>query len=212
LVLCPSCPSLLPVPLARCPLIHTRPPSLLPPAAPSPSSSCTADAAFGAPPANAPASSIESACWDLHHSNTIALGSAGGAVSTIDLRTMKRGISLEGAHEGCVRVLHYNPNRPYVLLTAADDSTVKFWDLRKATDPTTTAAAKGAAKASSSAAHLTTLPGVHLHWPTAACFNRFHDQLLLTAGTDALVKLWRAASVSSAPPSELLDGTLAACC
>jgi len=36
---------------------------------------------------------------------------------------------------------------------------------------------------------------------TAAGYNRFHDQLLLSASTDGAVKLWRAASISSAPPA-----------
>lgn len=36
---------------------------------------------------------------------------------------------------------------------------------------------------------------------TGASYNRFHDQLVLSAGTDCLVKLWRVASISSAPPA-----------
>ena len=44
---------------------------------------------------------------------------------------------------------------------------------------------------------------------TAAGYTRFHDQLLLSASTDGAVKLWRAASISSAPPAEYeLDGAL----
>ena len=41
----------------------------------------------------------------------------------------------------------------------------------------------------------------HAHWVTSATYNRFHDQLLLSCGTDSQVKLWRAAAISSAPPS-----------
>ena len=40
---------------------------------------------------------------------------------------------------------------------------------------------------------------------TGASYNRFHDQLVLSTGTDYLVKLWRAASISSAPPSLDVD-------
>ena len=36
-------------------------------------------------------------------------------------------------------------------------------------------------------------------------FNPFHDQLVLSASTDARVKLWRAASISSAPLVDLED-------
>ena len=59
---------------------------------------------------------------------------------------------------------------------------IKFWDLRKP------AGALHAIKA-------------HAHWTTSALYNRFHDQLVLSTGTDYQVKLWRAASVSSAPPA-----------
>jgi hypothetical protein len=31
----------------------------------------------------------------------------------------------------------------------------------------------------------------HAHWVTSATYNRFHDQLLLSCGTDSQVKLWR---------------------
>lgn len=41
----------------------------------------------------------------------------------------------------------------------------------------------------------------HSHWITSALYNRFHDQLVLSTGTDDQVKLWRAGSISSAPPS-----------
>ncbi len=38
---------------------------------------------------------------------------------------------------------------------------------------------------------------------TAVAFNPFHDQLLLSGGSDCRVGLWRASSVSSAPLLEL---------
>ena len=41
----------------------------------------------------------------------------------------------------------------------------------------------------------------HSHWTTGALYNRFHDQLVLSTGTDYLVKLWRCAAISSAPPA-----------
>ena len=49
------------------------------------------------------------------------------------------------------------------------------------------------------------MAGAHKHWATCALYNRFHDQLVLSCGTDYAVKLWRAASVSSAPPSVEVD-------
>ena len=75
----------------------------------------------------------------------------------------------------------HNPNKPYVILSCADDYMIKFWDLRKASQPLHSVKA-------------------HSHWTTSAAYNRFHDQLVLSTGTDYLVKLWRASSISSAPP------------
>lgn len=36
-------------------------------------------------------------------------------------------------------------------------------------------------------------------------YNRCHDQLLLSGGTDSLVNLWRVSSISSAPLLEAED-------
>lgn len=157
------------------------PPAAPPPAgAPSPSASCTASAAFGPRPtaaaANADAAGshvssdacIESACWDLHHAHTLALGSSAGDLATVDLRTMRAACALPGAHRGPLRALSYNPNRPYILLSAADDRALRVWDLRKAGAPGEAAGARGGA----SAACLLSLEGACQHWPTAAAFNR----------------------------------------
>lgn len=42
---------------------------------------------------------------------------------------------------------------------------------------------------------------------TAVAFNAFHDQLLISGGSDARVNLWRVSSISSAPLLELGDDT-----
>jgi EARP and GARP complex-interacting protein 1 len=64
---------------------------------------------------------------------------------------------------------------------------LRFWDLRAPGQP---------------------LKSVHAHrnhWATAAAYNRFHDQLLATAGSDASVCLWRVSSLSAAPAPPLSD-------
>ena len=38
-----------------------------------------------------------------------------------------------------------------------------------------------------------------------AKFNKFHDQLILSAGTDSIVNLWRVSSISSAPLLDIND-------
>mmetsp|Transcript_18737 Transcript_18737/g.35370 ORF Transcript_18737/g.35370 Transcript_18737/m.35370 type:complete len:125 (-) Transcript_18737:188-562(-) len=63
----------------------------------------------------------------------------------------------------------------------------RFWDLRNPSRP------------------INQLGG-HTHWIWQIRFNRYHDQLLLTAGTDSVVNLWSIVSASSAPVGEL-EGT-----
>lgn len=67
-----------------------------------------------------------------------------------------------------------------MLITAGDDRKVKFWDVRNMKAP------------------VKTLQG-HSHWVCCVKYNPYHDQLILSGGSDNLVNLWRIASVSSAP-------------
>jgi len=46
---------------------------------------------------------------------------------------------------------------------------------------------------------LRTIRGGHTHWSTVVKYNSFHDQLVLSGGTDGMVNLWRISSISSAP-------------
>mmetsp|Transcript_9348 Transcript_9348/g.10903 ORF Transcript_9348/g.10903 Transcript_9348/m.10903 type:complete len:265 (-) Transcript_9348:162-956(-) len=46
---------------------------------------------------------------------------------------------------------------------------------------------------------LRTVRGGHTHWSTVVKYNSFHDQLVLSGGTDGMVNLWRISSISSAP-------------
>lgn len=45
----------------------------------------------------------------------------------------------------------------------------------------------------------------HTHRVWTVRYNRCHDQLLLSGGTDSLLNLWRVSSVSSAPLLEMDD-------
>ena len=68
-----------------------------------------------------------------------------------------------------------------------DPLLVKFWDLRSAKHPVLTAR------------------GGHSHWVSRVKYNPFHDQLVLSTGTDSLVNLWRVSTISSAPMLSLDD-------
>ena len=66
------------------------------------------------------------------------------------------------------------------LVTCGHDRFMRVWDLRKLGSPVRTV-------------------GGHSHWVTCARYNPFHDQLVLTGGSDHSVNLWRIASCSSSP-------------
>jgi EARP and GARP complex-interacting protein 1 len=130
-------------------------------------------------------------CWDPHSANgsMLAVTDGGGLVQILDWRvdtSVPTGtVSQFRAQQrsGGVTDLDYNPNKPYVLATAGQDGLVKFWDLRRldATRP------------------LLVTRGGHSHWTTRVRYNPCHDQLVLSAGTDAVANLWRVSSISSAP-------------
>ena len=44
-------------------------------------------------------------------------------------------MSVTQAHRFTVRDLDYNPNKPFCLVTCAEDRLIKFWDLRKPNAP-----------------------------------------------------------------------------
>ncbi|KAJ2000260.1 Protein tssc1, partial [Coemansia thaxteri] len=110
----------------------------------------------------------------------------GSSIRTWDLRAPPGGgngsgsqASVEFAHSGRVRALHYNPNMAHFLASGGDDACVRIWDARRPAGP------------------LAEMQN-HTHWVHAVQFNAHHDQLLLSAGSDALVNLESAVSLSSA--------------
>jgi WD40 repeat protein len=86
----------------------------------------------------------------------------------------------------CVRVrsIDFNPNSQYYIASGGDDCRANFWDLRQTSRP---------------ALHLQ----AHTHWIWSIRYNPFHDQLVLTSGSDARVALVRAQSVASDPYGQI---------
>jgi hypothetical protein len=168
------------------------------------------------------------ASWDPHNTNLCAM-TAGLNVAIVDMRTGDVVSYLKKCHKFGVTDLDHNPNKPNVLSTCGQDSLVKFWDLRYSSSASTSASAlaptssllappspsssfedtignlsiPAASSSSWTKQHpLRILRGGHTHWSTRVKYNSFHDQLLLSGGTDGMVNLWRVSSISSAP---LLD-------
>mmetsp|Transcript_40747 Transcript_40747/g.82188 ORF Transcript_40747/g.82188 Transcript_40747/m.82188 type:complete len:236 (-) Transcript_40747:217-924(-) len=132
-----------------------------------------------------PGANVTNGAWDPHHSSLMCVAQ-GTCMAGVDLRDGgrgKRSFNIQDAHAGACRDIDFNPNAKAFVVSCGDDRLIKFWDLRKAETP------------------VMILAG-HTHCCSTVKYNRFHDQILLSGGTDSVVNLWRAGTVSSSP---LLD-------
>lgn len=124
--------------------------------------------------------------WDPHNASSVAL-TVGTSVQLLDLRSDSSSLptgtcdSILKAHRYGVTALDHNPNKPNILATAGHDGLLKFWDLRNSKKP------------------LLVARGGHSHYAWRVKYNPFHDQLVLSTGTDAIANLWRVSTISSAP-------------
>ena len=144
----------------------------------------------------------------------------------MDTQTFTVGARKRRYHRYNVTGLDYNPNRPHIMVTGGEDALLKFWDLRTTssspnsmsyhTSPTTNYSSKSfypphlnKNKHNTNNLHtpyhrpIKMCRGGHSHWMTKVQYNPFHDQLILSAGTDSIVNLWRISSISSSPLLEL---------
>jgi len=126
-------------------------------------------------------------CWDPHQRNEIVIAHD-KHISGYDTRSMSCSHYIENAHQFGTTDVDFNPNKPSVIVSAGHDRKVHFWDLRNTSFP------------------LLSLGG-HTHWVSQAKYNHFHDQLMLSSGTDGVVCLWRVSSISSAPLVEETTST-----
>lgn len=93
---------------------------------------------------------------------------------------------LKGPADQLVRDCDFNANKPYFLCSGGDDGKLRFWDYRKPNEPV-----QQNFPASAN----------HSHFITSVEYNPHHDSLVLSSGTDGLVNLYCAQSVSSSPGS-----------
>lgn len=116
--------------------------------------------------------------WNPHQNCNQFTASHETHLKTYDIRTKQIAWQIDGAHTQVVRDMDFNMNKQYHIATCADDGFVKIWDFRQCSMPVYSRSD-------------------HSHWIWCVRFNPFHDQLLLTASSDARVLLSSAASVSS---------------
>jgi len=140
--------------------------------------------------------------WDPHDTNLI-LATSGVDVVSYDMRCSASGGGLgviRSAHRYGVADVCHNHLQSNVVVTAGMDGVVKFWDLRMHSS-SISGGSDGAP--SFPPPLLKAVRGGHSHWTTRAIYNPFHDQLVLTGGSDGIANLWRISSCSSAPLLEL---------
>ncbi|XP_063901897.1 EARP-interacting protein homolog [Zophobas morio] len=109
-----------------------------------------------------------------------ALFAATQATSVLcwDSRSSSQVFCIADAHMQAVRTVDFNPNKPYSLATGGDDGCIKFWDTRSCNEPLK-------------------ILEQHTHWVWSVRYNHFHDQLLLSSGSDSKVCLHNVTSLSS---------------
>jgi len=130
---------------------------------------------------------IETAAWNPHRNNHQVATASGSQVLAWDTRSGEQSWDLHiNNNSVAIRSLHFNPNRQYYLLTGGDDGCVSVWDVR-------------------SQAECLQSSRPHSHWVWSARYNTYHDQLVLSAGSDSRVVLSSIASLSSEPYGALVD-------
>lgn len=138
--------------------------------------------------------------WDPHDTNNI-LATSGVDIVAYDMRCAASSSGLgviHSAHRYGVADICHNHLQSNVIVTSGLDGVLKFWDLRMhlSNSPDSPSFQPPLLKA---------VRGGHSHWSTRATYNPFHDQLVLSGGSDGITNLWRISSCSSAPLLELND-------
>jgi WD40 repeat protein len=116
--------------------------------------------------------------WNPHQNCNQFTTATETHLKTYDVRTGELAWNIDNVHSQLLRDLDYNMNKQYHVATCGDDGLIKIWDFRQTMQPVYSRSD-------------------HSHWVWCVRFNPFHDQLLLSASSDARVLISSAASVSS---------------
>ncbi|CAG9532797.1 unnamed protein product [Cercopithifilaria johnstoni] len=121
---------------------------------------------------------ISASVWNPHSNGSILAVAYDTLVKGVDVRSFQEAFCIKRVNSPRVRNLDFNPNVQHIVATCGDDFRVLLWDMRKVDMP------------------LKVLQD-HSHWVWCVKFNPIHDQLLLSAGSDARLFLNSLASLSS---------------
>ncbi|XP_065171436.1 EARP-interacting protein homolog [Atheta coriaria] len=126
--------------------------------------------------------------WNPHQNCNQITTATETHLKTYDIRSGGLAWHIDNLHAQLVRDIDFNSHKQYHIATCGDDGFVKIWDFRQTHQPVYSRSD-------------------HSHWVWCVRFNPFHDQLLLTASSDARVLLSSAASVSSENTNDLVEYT-----
>lgn len=129
---------------------------------------------------------IETASWNPHRGCHQVSTVCGSQIISWDTRTGEKSWHITVNSGSAVRSLDFNPNRQYYLASGGDDGSISIWDTRQPSQPLTSSRQ-------------------HSHWVWSVRYNTFHDQLLLSSGSDSRVLLHSQASLSSEPFKQTLE-------
>ena len=129
--------------------------------------------------------------WSSLFNCSVVAAAVGSKIYGIDTRIDESSPAsicwlIESSRCNRVRSIDFNPNSQYYVVSGGDDCRANFWDLRQTQHP---------------ALHLQ----AHTHWIWSIRYNPFHDQLVLSASSDARVALMRAQSTASEPYGQIAD-------
>ena len=145
-----------------------------------------------------------SCCFDPHHSSLLVT-SDNNNIRLWDLRDSSlhssAQLSIINAHYSTIRDIDYNPNKPYHIVSGGEDRILNIFDLRKVNKGINNNSNNSNNNNNNNNRSLCQLAS-HSHWVWSVKYNPYHDQLILSCGTE-LINLWCLVSYSSAPLGEL---------
>uniref|UniRef100_A0A0R3RWD7 WD_REPEATS_REGION domain-containing protein n=1 Tax=Elaeophora elaphi TaxID=1147741 RepID=A0A0R3RWD7_9BILA len=121
---------------------------------------------------------IGAAVWNPHSNGSNLAVAYDTLLKGVDVRSLQESFCIKHVNSPRIRNLDFNPNVQHIVATCGDDFKVVLWDIRKVDVP------------------LKVLQD-HSHWVWCVKFNPIHDQLLLSAGSDARLFLNSLESLSS---------------
>ncbi|PVU98453.1 hypothetical protein BB559_001596 [Furculomyces boomerangus] len=133
----------------------------------------------------------------IGNGNVAILGQSNGKVVGVDVRSdnSNKDFSIGVSRWGNIISVDGNPNIEYQIVTGGEDGIVRIFDLRNNISEISSNSVENSEHGNKL---LEIGDYTHTHWVCSVEYNHFHDQLVLSSGSDARVNMHSIYSVSSA--------------